>query len=607
MNDRTERGASDRSGAALAPLVFVVGAPYVAQMLAADPTLPVHPKQWRSLEEFADDAAERRIPLDGPFVVCTSTDAATADVSLDAFLALFRDVTVLVHPSTSRTSLYEQIATRFGAETLPGAPPPPPPTRSDEEAPVPKTERRLRRPTARDASPPPPSDPLVDLLHEVADQAPTRRGRRGRPVDPPVDPSSSLLASLDVYTRRRPATEEPATEERAAEEPAVEESAVDEPAPDESAVEEFAVEECAAEGCAAEEFAPEEFAVDEAAPEEPAAVPAVAEAPTASAEAPHPVPAAPSSRVIAVFSPTGGVGRTDVAVELAARLAADPELAVCIVDLDIGVGNVGTRLDVFTPTIRKLLVEPELDADALARNLAHDERTGVHALLAPLRPEARADRRLLTPAVYARILDLLVDRFDAVVLDCSVDLDDPLVARFALVRAGEVVVVVNDEEATLLDARRVVEMMTRPAGTDGEGLGVERDRIKVVVNPNAKGDGGDIDQVSTVLTGEDPAHPLNDVPIVALSAYDHRLSVGHADLAAGEAAPRVDAPGDGLDDALAILLQGAPTPVAAAEAPDPAEESTDTGSDPHRFGRDPGEGPAARGTGLRARLRRRKG
>ncbi|MFZ4516669.1 MAG: AAA family ATPase, partial [Acidimicrobiia bacterium] len=169
------------------------------------------------------------------------------------------------------------------------------------------------------------------------------------------------------------------------------------------------------------------------------------------------------AQILAVYSPKGGVGKTSIAVNMAARLAMRTKLQVCIVDLDLGFGNVGTRLGMFMPTVRELLAEGRIDHESVSRNLAYDSRTGLHALLAPLRPDVRADQRLIRPESFDQILRILADRFDVIILDCPVELTDPIVAQVVFRRAHRIAMVLNNEQATLIDARRAIETMCRPA------------------------------------------------------------------------------------------------------------------------------------------------
>ena len=236
--------------------------------------------------------------------------------------------------------------------------------------------------------------------------------------------------------------------------------------------------------------------------------------------------------VLCVYSPKGGVGKTSISVNLAARLAYTTRLQVCIVDLDIAFGNVGTRLGLYNPTVRELLNESHIDGESLARNLVYDRRSGLFALLAPLRPETGTNRRKFSPAAYKKILSLLKERFDVVILDCPVELRDPLVSGFALTEAGQVVMVVNNEQATLLDARRAVEAMCRPKDSQRlPGLGIDPHNVGMVVNQKVDNVGREVDDIKAILGGGDPNHPSRQIEILSVIADDRQLWVGNANMA----------------------------------------------------------------------------
>lgn len=236
--------------------------------------------------------------------------------------------------------------------------------------------------------------------------------------------------------------------------------------------------------------------------------------------------------VLCVYSPKGGVGKTSISVNLAARLAYTTRLQVCIVDLDIAFGNVGTRLGLYNPTVRELLNEPHIDGESIARNLVYDRRSGLFALLAPLRPETGVNRRKFSPAAYKKILSLLKERFDVVILDCPVELRDPLVSGFALTEAAQVVMVVNNEQATLLDARRAVEAMCRPKDSQRlPGLGLDPHSVGMVVNQKVENVGREVEDIRAILGGGDPNHPSREIEILSVIADDRQLWVGNANMA----------------------------------------------------------------------------
>lgn len=235
--------------------------------------------------------------------------------------------------------------------------------------------------------------------------------------------------------------------------------------------------------------------------------------------------------VVCVYSPKGGVGKTSISVNLAARLAYTTRLQACIVDLDIAFGNVGTRLGLYNPTVRELLNESHIDGESLARNLVYDRRSGLFALLAPLRPETGTNRRKFSPAAYKKILSLLKERFDVIILDCPVELRDPLVSGFALTEAGNVVMVVNNEQATLLDARRALEAMCRSKDSQRlPGLGIDPHSIGLVVNQKVENVGREVEDIRAILGGGDPNHPSKNVDILSVIADDRQLWVGNANM-----------------------------------------------------------------------------
>ena len=236
--------------------------------------------------------------------------------------------------------------------------------------------------------------------------------------------------------------------------------------------------------------------------------------------------------VICVYSPKGGVGKTSISVNLAARLSYTTKAQVCIVDLDIGFGNVGTRLGLYNPTVRELLSESSLDSESLSRNLVYDRRSGLFALLAPLRPETGTNKRKFSPSNYNKILNLLTQRFDIVILDCPVELRDPLVSGFALSNADKVVMVINNEQATLLDARRALEAMCRSKESQRlPGLGIDPKSIGLIVNQKVDNVGREVNDVMQVISGSDPNHPSKDIDLLAVIEDDRELWVGNANMA----------------------------------------------------------------------------
>ncbi|MFL6155353.1 MAG: CpaE family protein, partial [Marmoricola sp.] len=119
-------------------------------------------------------------------------------------------------------------------------------------------------------------------------------------------------------------------------------------------------------------------------------------------------------KVITVFSPKGGVGKTTVAVNIAIALSNHGLSKVCLVDLDLGFGDVAITLQVIPDHTIAEAVESEehLDFSLLQTLLTEHESCSI--LAAPTHPEAK---ERITPALVRQVLKVLREQFDYVVVD----------------------------------------------------------------------------------------------------------------------------------------------------------------------------------------------
>lgn len=134
-------------------------------------------------------------------------------------------------------------------------------------------------------------------------------------------------------------------------------------------------------------------------------------------ETEHTEAGARRGRVIGVFSPKGGVGKTTLATNIAVGLGKSAPMNVVIVDLDLQFGDVASGLD----------LDPEHTVtDAVSRAAAQDSMVlkafltlhpaGIYALCAPRDP-VEADS--ISPEQVGRVIQQLADQFDYVVVDTA--------------------------------------------------------------------------------------------------------------------------------------------------------------------------------------------
>ena len=181
-------------------------------------------------------------------------------------------------------------------------------------------------------------------------------------------------------------------------------------------------------------------------------------------------PDKPLAKVLTVFSTKGGVGKTVLATNLAVALAAQGAGRVAILDLDLEFGDVGIMLGIrpdhtiFDAT----QAFDRLDSEMLF-GLMETHSSGVRALLAPVRPE---DAEGISAARVGRIIDLVRENFDWVVIDTSPSFTEAVLA--ALDRTDTLYVITMMDVASIKNTRISLQKLRQ--------LGYGEDRTRLVLN-----------------------------------------------------------------------------------------------------------------------------
>jgi len=173
-------------------------------------------------------------------------------------------------------------------------------------------------------------------------------------------------------------------------------------------------------------------------------------------------PSVPRGRVVTVFSPKGGTGKTVLSTNLAAVLAQRAEQRVLLIDLDLQFGDAAIMLGLDPlRTMHELVQAPgALDAGKLAGYTTR-HRSGLDVLAAPMRPE---DAELVTEAKVLRLLEVARDAYDVVVVDTSPFFYGPMLA--VLRQTDLVLMLCGLDVPTLKNVRlslRTLDMLGFPA------------------------------------------------------------------------------------------------------------------------------------------------
>jgi pilus assembly protein CpaE len=175
-------------------------------------------------------------------------------------------------------------------------------------------------------------------------------------------------------------------------------------------------------------------------------------------------------RIVTVFSPKGGTGKTVIATNTAASVAKHEGKKALLLDLDLQFGDAAIMLGIEPEkTIYDLVVAPgELDTEKLAGYVTR-HASGLDILPAPLRPE---DAELVTEAKLAQLLEVARESYDVIVVDTSPFFHGPMLAT--LDRTDELMLICSLDVPTLKNVRLALQTL--------ELLSFPSERIRVVLN-----------------------------------------------------------------------------------------------------------------------------
>jgi pilus assembly protein CpaE len=229
-------------------------------------------------------------------------------------------------------------------------------------------------------------------------------------------------------------------------------------------------------------------------------------------------------KVIAVYSPKGGVGCTTVAINLATMMCKlEPEARVAVLDASMQFGDVGIFLNVRANRSIVDLVDniDDLDPDLVASTLITDDRSGLKALLAPPKPEMA---ELVSSEHLRLILDQMRRMFDYVVIDMGKRLQDLELSLFDV--ADRILLVIVPTLPAVKDARHFFEIM--------DALEYAADKTLLVLNRSDSSTGISARAIETNIKHEVFAeiptdnrvvlHAINHgIPYVLIPNLDRRL------------------------------------------------------------------------------------
>lgn len=183
--------------------------------------------------------------------------------------------------------------------------------------------------------------------------------------------------------------------------------------------------------------------------------------------------------VVTILSTKGGVGKSVIASNLAVALARTSR--VVLVDLDLRSGDIAIMLSIKP---QQTIAEAAMQADRLDREMLGgflaDHDSGAKVLLAPMIPE---DADAVTSPRLSKILDLLAEMFEFVIIDTPPVLEDTVIT--AVDKSDRVFVVATMDVASVKDTRISLQRLrTLGYGNGSVRLLLNRADSKVWLEPS---------------------------------------------------------------------------------------------------------------------------
>lgn len=177
-----------------------------------------------------------------------------------------------------------------------------------------------------------------------------------------------------------------------------------------------------------------------------------------------------ASKIVTLYSPHDGVGKTTIAANLAVAIAMDTGNPVALVDLNLQFGDLDLVLNL-TPQRTLADLAPQfqhLDAGLIETYLCHHE-SGVRLLAAPPRPQFA---ETITVYCVQQVLHVLKESYPYIVVDAASALNDVTLA--ALDASDEILLIATLDVPSLRNAKVALETM--------RDLQYDMDKVRLVIN-----------------------------------------------------------------------------------------------------------------------------
>jgi pilus assembly protein CpaE len=175
-------------------------------------------------------------------------------------------------------------------------------------------------------------------------------------------------------------------------------------------------------------------------------------------------------KIVAVYSPKGGVGTTTVATNLAVAMHSS-ETPVIIVDANLQFGDVVVFLNERgrTSVVDLAPLADQLDPELVREVVIHHEPSGIDILSAPPHPE---DAERVSGTQFVKVLQFLARLYTYVIVDTNSGLSD---VTLDTLDASDLLVMISSQDIpAIINTRMMLTLLIN--------LGINKQKIVLVMN-----------------------------------------------------------------------------------------------------------------------------
>jgi len=264
-------------------------------------------------------------------------------------------------------------------------------------------------------------------------------------------------------------------------------------------------------------------------------------------------------KVLTVWSPKGGVGKTTMAVNLGLALAEKGARRVCLVDLDLAFGDVAITMQLFpTHSIEHAIgSEDAIDTELLDGLLTRHEDS-LMVLAAPSHPDVR-DR--ISSTLVLQVIRTLKQTFDYVIIDTAPAFDEQTLT--ALDETDDIVIVATLDVPTLKNVKVALETLDMLniapdhrhllLNRADDEVGISADRVEGILGMRPEARVATSMEVAAATNAGKPIVIRNPQHATSLAILQMASVLAGQNVAAPGAAPAATAPAQDLSPSRGFL------------------------------------------------------